>query len=73
MLSTADRWGNMVSWVNSNYSGFGSGLTVPGYGIILHDRGALFTLDGEGATSPCIGERLTVWPIELRGDEVFTA
>ncbi|MGA8534463.1 MAG: gamma-glutamyltransferase family protein [Candidatus Tumulicola sp.] len=45
VLSTADRWGNMVSWVNSNYDGFGSGITVPGYGIILHDRGALFTLD----------------------------
>jgi gamma-glutamyltranspeptidase/glutathione hydrolase len=35
----------MVSWVNSNYALFGSGLTVPGYGFILHDRGALFTLD----------------------------
>lgn len=45
VLSTADRWGNMVSWVNSNYAGFGSGLTVPGYGIILHNRGALFSLD----------------------------
>jgi gamma-glutamyltranspeptidase/glutathione hydrolase len=43
--STADRWGNMVSWVNSNYSTFGSGLTVPGYGFILHNRGGLFTLD----------------------------
>ncbi len=45
VLSTADRWGNMVSWVNSNYDEFGSGITVPGYGFILHDRGALFTLD----------------------------
>jgi gamma-glutamyltranspeptidase/glutathione hydrolase len=45
VLSTADRWGNMVSWVNSNYGGFGSGITIPGYGIILHNRGALFTLD----------------------------
>lgn len=45
VLSTADRWGNMVSWVNSNYDEFGSGITVPGYGIILHDRGALFSLD----------------------------
>ena len=45
VLSTADRWGNMVSWVNSLYAGFGSGLTVPGYGIILHNRGSLFTLD----------------------------
>ena len=45
VLSTADRWGNMVSWVNSNFAAFGSGITVPGYGIILHNRGALFTLD----------------------------
>jgi gamma-glutamyltranspeptidase / glutathione hydrolase len=45
VLSTADRWGNMVSWVNSNYNEFGSGLTVPGYGFILHNRGGLFTLD----------------------------
>jgi gamma-glutamyltranspeptidase/glutathione hydrolase len=45
VLSAADSEGNMVSWVNSNYSGFGSGVTVPGYGFILHNRGALFTLD----------------------------
>jgi gamma-glutamyltranspeptidase / glutathione hydrolase len=45
VLSAADRWGNMVSWVNSNYASFGSGITVPGYGIILHNRGALFTLN----------------------------
>jgi gamma-glutamyltranspeptidase/glutathione hydrolase len=45
VLSTADRWGNMVSWVNSNFAGFGSGLTVPGYGFILHNRGGQFTLD----------------------------
>jgi gamma-glutamyltranspeptidase/glutathione hydrolase len=45
VISTADRWGNMVSWVNSNYSNFGSGITVPGYGFILHNRGGLFTLD----------------------------
>jgi gamma-glutamyltranspeptidase/glutathione hydrolase len=45
VLSTADRFGNMVSLVNSNYDGFGSGITVPGYGFILHDRGGLFTLD----------------------------
>jgi gamma-glutamyltranspeptidase/glutathione hydrolase len=45
VLSTADRFGNMVAWVNSLYSGFGSGLTVPGYGLTLHDRGGLFTLD----------------------------
>ncbi len=45
VLSTADRHGNMVAWVNSLYFSFGSGLTVPGYGISLHNRGGLFTLD----------------------------
>ena len=45
VLSTADRSGNMVAWVNSLYSSFGSGLTIPGYGITLHNRGGLFTLD----------------------------
>jgi gamma-glutamyltranspeptidase/glutathione hydrolase len=45
VLATADSEGNMVSWVNSNYEEFGSGITVPGYGFILHNRGALFSLD----------------------------
>jgi gamma-glutamyltranspeptidase / glutathione hydrolase len=45
VLSAADDEGNMVSWVNSNFSGFGSGVTVPGYGFVLHNRGALFSLD----------------------------
>ena len=45
VLSAADAEGNMVSWVNSNFSEFGSGITVPGYGFILHNRGALFTLN----------------------------
>jgi gamma-glutamyltranspeptidase/glutathione hydrolase len=45
VLSAADSEGNMVSWVNSNFSAFGSGLTVPGYGFLLHNRGALFTLN----------------------------
>jgi gamma-glutamyltranspeptidase/glutathione hydrolase len=44
-LAAADRWGNMVSWINSNFAGWGSGVTVPGYGFILHNRGGLFTLD----------------------------
>jgi len=45
VLSTADKDGNMVSWVNSNFNEFGSGITVPGYGFVLHNRGSLFTLD----------------------------
>jgi gamma-glutamyltranspeptidase/glutathione hydrolase len=47
VLSTADRFGNMVAWVNSLYWSFGSGLTVPGYGLSLHNRGGLFTLDAK--------------------------
>jgi gamma-glutamyltranspeptidase / glutathione hydrolase len=45
VLSTADRFGNMVAWVNSLYDSFGSGVTVHGYGLSLHNRGNLFTLD----------------------------
>ncbi len=44
-LTTADRWGNMVSWVNSNYTGFGTGVGIPGYGFVLNSRLAQFTLD----------------------------
>ena len=44
-IAAADRWGNMVSLINSNFAGWGSGITVPGYGFILHNRGGLFTLD----------------------------
>jgi gamma-glutamyltranspeptidase/glutathione hydrolase len=44
-LATADRWGNMVSWINSNFAGWGSGVAIPGYGFVLHNRGGLFSLD----------------------------
>ncbi len=43
-LSVADRDGNMVSFINSNYDAFGSGVVVPGTGFALHNRGAGFTL-----------------------------
>ena len=36
---TADGEGNMVSWIQSNYKNFGSGVVIPGTGIALHDRG----------------------------------
>ena len=44
-LSAADRFGNMVSFIYSVYDHMGSGVTVPGYGFVLQDRGALFSLD----------------------------
>ncbi len=44
-LTTADRWGNMVSFIHSVFSVYGSGATVGDYGFVLHNRGAPFTLD----------------------------
>lgn len=43
-LSTADASGMMVSYIQSNYSGFGSGVVVPETGIHLQNRGAAFSL-----------------------------
>jgi gamma-glutamyltranspeptidase / glutathione hydrolase len=44
-LCTANESGMMVSLIQSNYAGFGSGIVVPGTGIALQNRGANFTLD----------------------------
>jgi gamma-glutamyltranspeptidase/glutathione hydrolase len=44
-LCTADAEGQMVSFIQSNYMGFGSGIVVPGTGIALQNRGACFVLD----------------------------
>ncbi|MBL8268328.1 MAG: gamma-glutamyltransferase family protein [Steroidobacter sp.] len=57
VLSTADKEGNMVSWVNSNFDLFGSGITVPGYGFVLHNRGTLFTLDPNSPNVIAPGKR----------------
>lgn len=44
-LTTADKDGNMVSLIQSNYLGIGSGMTPTGLGFVLQDRGNLFALD----------------------------
>src|SRR5207302_10273833 len=44
-IAAADRWGNMVSFIYSIAGTFGSGITIPGYGFLLNDRAASFSLD----------------------------
>lgn len=56
-LATADKHGNMVSYIQSNYMGFGSGLVVPGTGIALQNRGNLFSLDLSDANALKPGKR----------------
>jgi gamma-glutamyltranspeptidase/glutathione hydrolase len=44
-LTTADRWGNMVSLIHSVFSVYGSRATVAPYGFVLHNRGGGFSLN----------------------------
>jgi len=44
-LCTADGEGNMVSYIQSNYMGFGSGIVIPGTGIAMQNRGCDFSMD----------------------------
>lgn len=50
-LCAADADGMLVSLIQSNYRGFGSGLVVEGTGISLHNRGAYFSLDPDAANA----------------------
>jgi gamma-glutamyltranspeptidase/glutathione hydrolase len=56
-LTVADDEGNMVSFINSIYDYFGSGIVVPGTGFALHNRGAGFTLTPDLPNTAAPGKR----------------
>ena len=56
-LATADGEGNMVSYIQSNYTGFGSGIVIRGTGIALQNRGADFSLDPLAANALAPGKK----------------
>src|SRR2546428_11450555 len=56
-LCTADDEGNMVSLIQSNYRGMGSGIVVPGLGFMFKDRGQLFSMESGHANVYAPGKR----------------
>ncbi len=56
-LTAADERGMMVSFIQSNYQGFGSGVVVPGYGISMQNRGFGFSLDPRSPNVVAPGKR----------------
>jgi len=56
-MCTADDEGNMVSLIQSNYRGMGSGIVVPGLGFMFQDRGELFSMDPTHANVYAPGKR----------------
>ena len=56
-LSAADERGMMVSFIQSNYLGFGSGVVVPEYGLSLHNRGHGFSLEAGSPNVVAPGKR----------------
>jgi gamma-glutamyltranspeptidase/glutathione hydrolase len=56
-LTVADKYGNMVSLIQSNYRGMGSGMCPTGLGFVLQDRGEMFSLDKGHANVYAPGKR----------------
>ena len=57
LLTAADAGGTMVTLIQSNYQGFGSGIVIPGTGIHLQNRGACFVLTGGHSNQIAGGKR----------------
>jgi gamma-glutamyltranspeptidase / glutathione hydrolase len=56
-LTAADERGMMVSFIQSNYMGFGSGIVVPGWGLSMQNRGYGFSLDPKSPNCVAPGKR----------------
>src|SRR5439155_94529 len=56
-MCAADDEGNLVSLIQSNYRGMGSGIVVPGLGFMFQDRGELFSMDPQHANVYAPGKR----------------
>src|SRR5438045_4446129 len=75
-MCTADDEGNMVSLIQSNYRGMGSGFVVPGLGFMFQDRGELFSMDPDHANVYATGKRpfhTTIPGFVMRDGKPWTA
>ena len=70
-MTTADKDGNMVSLIQSNSRGMGSGVVVPGLGFVFQDRGQLFSMDKNHANVYEPGKRAfnTIIPAFVTKDD----